>query len=153
MEKKSVKEEEKKSDKKTESKSGKYFYAVGRRKTAVAQVRVYSKDKAGDSDLTVNEKKMKDYFTLASLQSIFLAPLKSSGLQNKVKISVLVRGGGVNSQAEASRLGITRALVIFDENLKHILKAEGFLTRDARKVERKKPGLKKARRSPQWAKR
>ncbi|MCK9378589.1 MAG: 30S ribosomal protein S9 [Candidatus Moranbacteria bacterium] len=140
-------------EKKVDAKADKYFYAVGRRKAAVAQVRIYMKDKAGDSDLIVNEKKMRDYFTLASLQNIFLAPLKSSGFQNKVKISVLVRGGGNNSQAEATRLGIARALVVFDEDLKKTLKAEGFLTRDSRKVERKKPGLKKARRSPQWAKR
>lgn len=153
MEKKSVVKEENKIVKKSDSKSDKYFYGVGRRKTAVAQVRVYKKEKAGDSDLIVNEKKMRDYFPLASLQNIFLAPLKVSGLQNKVKISVLVRGGGINSQAEACRLGISRALIILDENFKHIIKAEGFLTRDARKVERKKPGLKKARRSPQWAKR
>ncbi|MEI7621030.1 MAG: 30S ribosomal protein S9 [Candidatus Moraniibacteriota bacterium] len=130
-----------------------YFYGVGRRKASVAQVRLYAYDKATDADLIVNEKKLKDYFPGANLQNTFLAPLKAVGLYGKVRATVLVRGGGVTGQIEAVRLGISRALVKYDETFKKTLKELGFMTRDAREVERKKPGLKKARKSPQWAKR
>ena len=136
-----------------EKSSGKYFYAVGRRKTSVAQVRVYAEDKKIETDFIINGRKLKKYFPPLTLQNILLSPLKSTGLQGKLKISVLVKGGGVNSQAEAIRLGISRALILLDENFKSILRTEGLLTRDSRVVERKKPGLKKARRAPQWAKR
>ncbi len=131
----------------------KYFYAVGRRKTAVAQVRLFPGDKSKDSDLIVNNRKMKEYFLRDDLQAIFNDSLKEVGVQDKFKVSVLVKGGGITGQAEAIRLGIARALIKFDINLRAVLKAKGFLTRDARKVERKKPGLKKARRAPQWSKR
>ncbi|MFC1644699.1 30S ribosomal protein S9 [Patescibacteria group bacterium] len=152
MKKEEVKIEEKKvkSGKKADEK---YFYAVGRRKSSTAQVRIYETEKAGDSDLIVNGKKLREYFPLAAMQSNFLAPLRETGMHGKFKVSVLVKGGGITGQVEASRLGIARALVKFDENLKPILKSNGFMTRDAREVERKKPGLKKARRAPQWAKR
>ena len=100
---------------------GVYFYAVGRRKTSVAQVRLYENDKATDNDIVINDKKMKDYFPTISLQNNLLSPLKAVGMHNKFSMTVLVRGGGV--------------------------------TRDAREVERKKAGLKKARKAPQWAKR
>lgn len=143
----------KKSEKKSETKGEKYFYAIGRRKSSVAQVRIYSAESAGENDLTVNGRNLKDYFSTQELQNTFLEPLKETGLHGKFKVSVLTKGGGVNSQAEAVRLGISRALVKFDENLKSILKAQRFLTRDSRDSERKKPGLKKARRSPQWSKR
>lgn len=134
---------------------GQYFYAVGRRKTAVAQVRVYlNKDAEGnDNQLIVNGKKMTEYFPLSSQQNIFLESLKTASFDGKCAVSVLVKGGGLSGQVDAIKLGIARALVKFDEELRPILKAEGFLTRDARKVERKKPGLRKARRSPQWSKR
>ena len=131
----------------------KYFYAVGRRKTSVAQVRIYQQEKASENDCVVNEKKSKEYFPGASLQNILSAPFRATGLNGKFKFSILVRGGGYKGQAEASRLGISRALIKYDETLRKALKDLGFLTRDARKVERKKPGLKKARKSPQWAKR
>lgn len=131
----------------------KYYYAVGKRKTAVAQVRIYSQAKAKEGDLEINGRKIKEYFPILSLQNVFFAPFRVTGLQNKFKVSVVVKGGGINSQAEAIRLGISRALVKFDGDLKKTLKAYKFLTRDARVVERKKPGLKKARRAPQWAKR
>ncbi len=130
-----------------------YFYGVGRRKASVAQVRLYAYDKATDSDFVINKKKLKDYFPVANLQNTFLAPLKAVGLYGKMRATVLVRGGGVTGQVEAVRLGISRALVKYDETFKKTLKELGFMTRDAREVERKKPGLKKARKSPQWAKR
>jgi len=131
----------------------KYFYAVGRRKTSVAQVRLFKHDKAGDGDLIVNKKMLKDFFPTASTQANILAPLRTAGMADKVRMTVLVRGGGFTGQADAIRLGIARALVKMDEGFKKAIKSEGFLTRDSREVERKKPGLKKARKAPQWAKR
>jgi small subunit ribosomal protein S9 len=126
---------------------------VGRRKTAVAQVRIYPQDKAAESDLIINGKKMKEYFAILPLQNVFIAPLKTAGQMNKFRVSVLARGGGQRGQAEATRLGIARALVKYDPDLRKSLKDAGFLFRDPRIVERKKPGLKKARRAPQWQKR
>lgn len=134
-------------------KKEKFFYAVGRRKTSVAQVRIYLEEKATESDYIVNKKKAKDYFPGITLQNILFGPLKATGLQNKFKFSILAKGGGFKGQSEASRLGISRALIKYDESLRKTLKDLGFLTRDPRMVERKKPGLKKARRAPQWAKR
>ena len=139
--------------KKTTKKESKYFYAVGRRKTSVAQVRIFPSDKVGEEDCIVNNRDMKEYFPGVIMQATFSAPFKETGLQDKFKVSVLVRGGGISAQVEAVRLGIARALVKFDETLRPVLKANGFLSRDSRKVERKKAGLKKARRAPQWAKR
>lgn len=130
-----------------------YFYAVGRRKASVAQVRLYADDKATDNDLLVNGKKYKEYFPMISSQNSLLAPLKAVGMQGKFRMTVLVRGGGTTGQVEAVRLGVARALVVADETLKKTLKDLGLMTRDAREVERKKAGLKKARKSPQWAKR
>jgi small subunit ribosomal protein S9 len=134
---------------------GTYYYAVGRRKTAVAQVRVYCdlKDSVDESGLIINDKKYTEYFQTDSQKDAFLEPLKVTGLQDKCAVSVIVRGSGIASQSDAVKLGIARALVKYDDTLRSILKAEGLLTRDARKVERKKPGLRKARRSPQWSKR
>jgi small subunit ribosomal protein S9 len=134
-------------------KKEKYFYAVGRRKASTAQAKLYPSEKAGENDLIVNRKKMKEYFPMLMMQNTFMAPLKSTGMINKFKVAVQVRGGGVRGQAEAARLAISRALVVFDENLKKSLRDLGFMTRDSRVVERKKAGLKKARRAPQWAKR
>jgi len=131
----------------------KYFYAVGRRKSAVAQIRLFEDNKATDNDLIINGKKFKEYFPTASLQNNLLSPLKAVGMQGNVRMTVVVRGGGTTGQVEAVRLGIARALVEYDEKLKKTLKDLGLLTRDSRKVERKKPGLKKARKAPQWAKR
>ncbi|MDD5396887.1 MAG: 30S ribosomal protein S9 [Candidatus Moranbacteria bacterium] len=133
--------------------AGKYFYAVGRRKTSVAQVRLFEDDKAQDTDLIINDKKMKDYFPTISLQNNMLQPLKAVGMHGKFTMTVLVRGGGVTGQVEAVRLGIARALVEFNAEFKKSLKDLGLMTRDAREVERKKAGLKKARKAPQWAKR
>lgn len=134
-------------------KLGKYFYAVGRRKTSVAQVRIFDQEKATDADLVVNGKKLKEYFPVASMQSNLLSPLKAVGMTGKVRMTALVRGGGVTGQVEAIRLGIARALVKYDETFKKPLKDLKLMTRDSREVERKKAGLKKARRAPQWAKR
>jgi len=131
---------------------GEYFYAVGKRKTAVAQVRIYP-DKKGKGKSLVNGKEFDVYFSLKRTADLALSPLTVCGQVGNFDVSVKVNGGGSNAQSEAVRLGISRALLISDEGFKKILRAQGFLTRDSRKVERKKPGKKKARRSPQWAKR
>ncbi len=133
---------------------GVYHFAVGRRKAAVAQVRVYCDKKGVDNQgLIVNGKVFDEYFMTNAQKEAFMGALRTTGLQDTCAVSVLVKGGGLSGQAEAVRLGISRALVKFDETLRPALKSEGFLTRDARVVERKKPGLRKARRSPQWSKR
>lgn len=139
--------------KKPEKTNEKYFYAVGRRKAAVAQVRLFEDNKATDNDFIINGKKFKDYFPTVSSQNNLLAPLKAVGMQGNFRMTVIARGGGTTGQVEAVRLGIARALVIYDEKLKKTLKGLKLMTRDSRKVERKKAGLKKARKAPQWAKR
>ncbi len=130
----------------------KYFYATGRRKSAVAKVRLYEDDKK--EALLVNNKEYKDYFSnnSALIDKVY-SPFKLLHLENKFRVSAMVNGGGPNGQAEAIRLGIARALLILNEEYKKELRASEYLTRDPRKVERKKPGLKKARRAPQWKKR
>ncbi len=126
-----------------------YFEAVGRRKTATARVRLYNR--AGS--FSINEKDYRQYFPTARLQQMALSPLEKTKLIAKVEVTAKVFGGGVNGQAEAVRHGLSRALVLFDPGLKLAIKSLGFLRRDPRMVERKKFGLKKARRAPQWAKR
>jgi small subunit ribosomal protein S9 len=149
---KEIKKEEKTSPEKKTADKGKYFYALGRRKTSIAQVRLYSM--AGKAaEFKVNGKDLAQYLTIKRFQIAALSPLTCLGLEGKFDISVKVFGGGINGQADAIKLGIARALVVKDEGLRKALKDKGFLTRDSRKVERKKPGLKKARRAPQWAKR
>ncbi len=132
---------------------GKYHYAVGRRKSAIAQVRLYAKDGAKEADYIINGKKMKEYFPTSHEWDFFMEALTLTGTEGKLAVAVLVRGGGLSGQAQAIRLGIARALTQFDDGLRPVLKANGLLTRDARVVERKKPGLRKARRRPQWSKR
>ncbi len=127
----------------------KYSYAVGRRKSAVAQVRLF----AGKGESTINGKAVDGYVHRADLFHTIYAPLKTTGVYDGFHFEAKVSGSGEASQAEAIRHGIARALVVADENLKQTLRGSGFLTRDARKVERKKPGLKKARKSPSWSKR
>ena len=127
-----------------------YHYGLGKRKTSVAKVRLYEK---GKGEFTVNEKTLKEFFPVEKLQKAAVAPLKVTDLAKKFDVVVLTNGGGITGQAEAVRLGVSRALIDFDPELKSVLKAEGFLTRDSRMKERKKPGLKKARRAPQWSKR
>ncbi len=126
-----------------------FFQGVGGRKTATARVRVMP----GKSGITINGKDFKAYFTLAKHQGVVKAALDVSDMANALGVSVLVSGGGIAGQADAVRHGIARALVKYNEDFKKKLRAHGFMTRDARHVERKKPGLKKARRAPQWAKR
>ncbi|MBD3359878.1 MAG: 30S ribosomal protein S9 [Candidatus Buchananbacteria bacterium] len=128
----------------------KYTYAVGRRKSAVAQIRLFEK---GKGDITINKKTAKEYLPDYNLQEIIYAPLKLVDLDKKIDVSVLIRGGGKKGQAEAIRHGIARALDKLNQDLHKTLKIAGYLTRDARVKERKKPGLKRARRAPQWAKR
>lgn len=127
-----------------------YIYAVGRRKTASAQVRLYKK---GEGEITINDKKLEDYFITKDLQGIIHSPMKIVGQGDKLKVWVKVVGGGKVGQAEAIRHGISRALLEINPNFKKPLRKQGFLTRDSRKKERKKPGLKRARRAPQWSKR
>lgn len=127
----------------------KYSYAVGRRKTAVAQVRLF----AGKGESKINEKAVDTYVNRADLFHVIYSPLKTAGVFDAFHFEVKVSGSGESSQAEAIRHGIARALVVADENLKQVLRGSGFLTRDSRKVERKKPGLHKARKSPSWSKR
>lgn len=128
---------------------GKYFSAIGRRKTSLARVRLYKK---GTGAMVVNGMKAEDYFTKDAMRVVKQA-LKLTGNLKEFTLSVLCRGGGKNGQAVAIRHGISRALVDMDEELKPGLRAKGWVTRDARRKERKKPGLKKARRAPQWSKR
>ena len=130
---------------------GKFISAVGRRKTATARIRLYKNGAAGT--LIVNGVKANEYFKEEALLSIISQPLKLVGLAADFNITVNVSGGGKKAQAEAVRHGIARALLFVNEELRPSLRAKGYITRDARKKERKKPGLKKARRAPQWAKR
>ncbi|MDD3190328.1 MAG: 30S ribosomal protein S9 [Candidatus Pacebacteria bacterium] len=129
-----------------------YFYATGRRKTAVAKVRVFEKgEKAG---IMINDLVCEEYFDDNKvLVEKAYSPLDLFSLKDKYFVSVKVLGGGSTGQAEAVRLGISRALLKIQEDFKKDLKDKGYLTRDPREVERKKPGLKKARRAPQWKKR
>jgi len=126
-----------------------YFEAVGRRKTAVARVRVFTR--AGD--FTVNNKPYGQYFPTLELQKIVEDSLQKMKLFGRFRVSIKISGGGIHSQAEAVRHGIARALTKFNPDFRKRLKRAGFLTRDPRMKERKKPGLKRARRAPQWQKR
>jgi len=130
--------------------SKKYIYAKGARKTAVAQVRLFEN---GKGSIEVNGFKMKDYFKTADLQRVVLEPLKLTDNEKKVDITIKTHSGGQQGQAEACRHAISRALVAMDKELRPALKAEGFMKRDPRVKERKKPGLRRARRAPQWSKR
>lgn len=131
-------------------KDGSFIYGLGRRKTSIARVRVI---KNGKGTITVNGRPMDNYFTTYELKSIVTGALKTTGNESAVDISAQVEGGGLRSQAEAVRLGISRALLELNPTYRKTLKKLGYLTRDARKKERKKFGLKKARRAPQWSKR
>jgi|SRR5581483_1581159 len=128
---------------------GRYVEAVGRRKTAIARVRLVP----GTGKISVNGKDAAHYFALARLVTVALAPLSQLKLEAEYDVSAKVTGGGIHAQAEAIRLGIARAIVGTNSEWKKRLRVEGFLTRDSRMVERKKYGLRKARRRPQWAKR
>ena len=145
-----VKKIKKEEVKKPVKKNLPYIYKVGRRKNAVAQVRFYRK---GEGKFEVNQKDYRQYFPQIEYQDTVFLPLKLVGEDKGHDITVLVRGGGKRGQADAIRLGIARALVEFNEEYKKSIKGVGYLTRDSRKKERKKPGLKRARRAPQWSKR
>lgn len=132
-------------------KAGEYIETVGRRKTAAARVRITP---AVKNSFTVNGKALSAYFPTKALQSIAKDSLTSSKIEEtKFQVSAMVKGGGSHAQAEAVRHGIARALVDFDADLRKTLKKLDFLKRDPRKKERKKFGLKGARRAPQWSKR
>jgi small subunit ribosomal protein S9 len=127
-----------------------FVAAVGRRKEAVARVRL---QKQGSGNITVNGRPVEQYFTTMDFRQPVLQPLQLAGLEKEFDVSVKVSGGGKVGQAEAIRLGIARALVMLDENYRKQMRPAGFLTRDSRVKERKKYGLKKARRAPQFSKR
>jgi small subunit ribosomal protein S9 len=127
-----------------------YWSAIGRRKTATATVQIFSK---GEKIFLVNGKPFNEYFPTFIQQKIVTAPLEILNLVDKFKILAKVKGGGILSQAEAVRHGLARALVSFNPNFRKKLKKAGFLKRDPRVKERKKFGLKRARRAPQWQKR
>ena len=126
-----------------------YFYGTGRRKSSVARVRVYN----GTGKITINDRDIDDYFGLETLKLIVRQPLNATGTEGKFDIVFRVGGGGVTGQAGAIRHGLSRALLQYDEALRPALKKAGFLTRDPRMKERKKYGLKAARRAPQFSKR
>ena len=128
----------------------KYFYGTGRRKSSVARVRVYEN---GTGSITVNGRDINDYFGLDTLKLVVNQPLVTTNMVGKVDIVVTVAGGGVSGQAGAIRHGISRALVLLNPEFRAALKAAGFMTRDPRMKERKKYGLKAARRAPQFSKR
>ena len=127
----------------------KYIESVGRRKTSVARVRITPSEKAS---ITVNDKELHEYFTIDEMQEIVRQPLIEK-VGQKFIITAHLNGGGIHSQSEALRHGIARALVKFNEDLRKPLKKEGMLKRDPRSKERRKFGLKKARKAPQWSKR
>ncbi|BCS80567.1 30S ribosomal protein S9 [Anaerocellum diazotrophicum] len=125
------------------------YYATGRRKTSVAKVWL----SPGNGKIIVNDKNMEEYFPLETLRIIVKQPLTLTETLGKFDVIAKVKGGGLSGQAGAVRHGIARALVLADPTLRPALKKAGFLTRDPRMVERKKYGLKKARRAPQFSKR
>ncbi len=128
----------------------KYFYGTGRRKSSIARVRVFEN---GTGAITINGRDIDDYFGLDTLKLVVRQPLVTTGLVDKVDVAVTVCGGGVSGQAGAIRHGISRALVVLNPEYRAALKAAGFMTRDPRMKERKKYGLKAARRAPQFSKR
>ncbi len=128
-----------------------YIEGVGRRKTATARVRIYLDVK--DGEIIVNNRPFETYFPRLRDRLYALEPLKVAGLEGTFRITIQTKGGGISGQAGAIRLGIARALVKWDENLRPLMRQHGFLTRDPRAKERKKYGLKRARKAPQYTKR
>jgi len=135
---------------KQEEKTNRYIETVGRRKTSIARVRMTPSSKAS---LSINEKDLATYFPTAELQSIARDAENKAKIEAKFEITVQLSGGGIHSQAEALRHGVARGLIIYDLELRKKLKKAGFLKRDPRAKERRKFGLKKARKAPQWSKR
>jgi small subunit ribosomal protein S9 len=126
-----------------------YYEGIGRRKASTARVRIMS----GTGEFNVNEKSLEEFFTRPGDIQTILGPLETVGRRNSLDISVLVQGGGVTGQTDAVQLGVARALLKLDPDLKPALRKSGFLTRDPREKERKKPGLKRARKAPTYTKR
>jgi len=126
-----------------------YYYGTGRRKTAIARVRLYP----GNGTVKVNDKSLPDYFGKAVNESLIMQPLRTTNLLHKFNVVAKVEGGGLSGQAGALSHGIARALLEADENLRPLLRKGGFLTRDPRVKERKKPGLRRARKAKQYTKR
>lgn len=145
---KTIKKEKQK--KEEAEKPGKYLEAVGRRKTAIARVRLFTK---GEKVFLVNEKPLENYFPTSELRKTVQSSLEKMKCLDKFRILVVTKGGGLSGQAEAIRHAIARALILFNPDFRKRLKKAGFLKRDPRMKERKKFGLKRARRAPQWAKR
>lgn len=142
-------------EKKSKSEN-KYYEAVGRRKEAIARIRLFTSnfDKSVEKgNLLINNKPYKEYFPILGLQNKIEAPFERLKSLGRFSGTVKVEGGGITGQAGAVQLGIARALILFDENFRKRLKSAGYLTRDARVKERRKFGLKKARKAPQWSKR
>ncbi|MFN2165249.1 MAG: 30S ribosomal protein S9 [Anaerolineae bacterium] len=126
-----------------------YYEGIGRRKRAVARVRLYP----GDGQIVINEKGLKEYFGRLQDWDSVTSPLELTDNEGRFNMSVVVKGGGITGQAEAIQHGAARALLQADPELKAALRRAGFLTRDPREKERKKPGLKRARKAPQYTKR
>lgn len=137
-------------EKELASKPNRYFEAIGRRKTSVARVRLFTR---GEKQFLVNGKNYQDYFTIKGDQETSTSSMRKMKCLDKFKVTVVVKGGGHNAQAEAIRHGTARVLVDFNNNFRKRLRKAGYLTRDPRMRERKKFGLKRARKAPQWAKR
>jgi small subunit ribosomal protein S9 len=129
--------------------TGKYYEGIGRRKAATARVRIYP----GTGEFLVNEKKVGDYFPRSEWLTHVLAPLHATGNESRFTISAMVNGGGGTGQAGAVSLGVARALLSADPGFRDALRKAGLLTRDPREKERKKPGLKRARKAKQYTKR
>lgn len=142
--------DEKQLAKEIAAKPDKYYQAIGRRKTAVARIRMFTR---GDKVFLVNNVPHTEYFKLQADQQMATASMNKMKCLDKFKVTVSVKGGGIKAQAEAIRHGTARVLVDFNENFRKRLRKAGYLTRDPRMRERKKFGLKRARKSPQWAKR
>lgn len=134
---------------KTSVPSGRYLFSTGRRKTATANIRLFE----GKGQSTVNKKPFDVYFSHGFLRDEALQAFRFTGMANQYYFTATVNGGGIKAQAQAVRHGIAQSLATLGDEVRKVLKKNGLLTRDDRKKERKKPGLKRARRSPQWAKR
>ncbi len=132
---------------------GKYIEGIGRRKESIARVRIWDNDSNEPLQIFVNDRHYTEYFPALYLQKSADAPLRKLRLFTQYKVTVKVKGGGLHGQADAIKLGLARALVKLNPEWRSRLKKSGLLTRDAREVERKKYGLKKARKAPQWHKR
>ncbi len=130
--------------------STQYFEGVGRRKTSTARVRIYP---GGSGNVVVNDKPLNEYFPRVGDVTDLIKPLEVAGLQGTMDMTVVVKGGGITGQTGAVRLGLARALIGYQPELRPVMRKAGFLTRDAREKERKKPGLKRARKAPTYTKR